>query len=122
MIEENLWPVVTKHFTNKPYIFQEDNAPCHKSRACETWKTENRLPVLLWPAQSPDLSPIENIWLIMKNKIKNRLYLVHNVEDLKAELLRAWFEIPVFHVQRLYSSLPRRCRQVLIQKGDITKY
>jgi hypothetical protein len=61
------------------FKFQDDNAPCHRSRT-----VQNDLPQLRWPAQSTDLSPIENIWLIMKNKIKNKLHLVHNVEDMKA--------------------------------------
>ena len=121
-LDNNLWQVVVKHFGNKPYLFQDDNAPCHRSRAVEEWKRQNHIPQLNWPPQSPDLSPIENIWLVIKNKIKNRLYLIRNIADLKSELMRAWMEVPLFYIQRLYSSLPRRCRQVLIQKGDITKY
>jgi transposase len=70
-LDNNLWQVVTKHFGREPFIFQDDNAPCHRSRVVEEWKRRNDLPQLPWPAQSPDLSPIENIWLIMKNKIKS---------------------------------------------------
>lgn len=121
-LDNNLWQIVAKHFSDKPYFFQDDNAPCHRSRAVEEWKRQNDLPQLIWPAQSPDLSPIENIWLLIKNKIKNRLYLIHSKTDLERELMRAWLETPLMYIHRLYESLPRRCRQVLIQKGDITKY
>ena len=121
-LDNNLWQVVAKHFGITPYLFQDDNAPCHRSRVVEEWKRQNQLTQLNWSAQSPDLSPIENVWLLMKNKIKNRLYPIRNIEDLKSELLRAWLQVPLVYVQSLYPSLPRRCRQVLIQKGDITKY
>jgi hypothetical protein len=30
-LDEFLWPVVTKQFGNSPFIFQDDNAPCHAS-------------------------------------------------------------------------------------------
>ena len=121
-LDDNLWPAVVKRYGSERWIFQDDNAPCHRSRQSEAWKHTNQIPQLSWPPQSPDLSPIENIWLLMKNTIKNRLYLIQNVADLKTQLLRAWNEVPLHYIQRLYSSLPRRCRQVLIQKGAITKY
>jgi hypothetical protein len=52
-------------FGREPFIFQDDNASC----IVEEWKRRNELSQLPSSAQSPDLSPIENIWLIMKNKI-----------------------------------------------------
>ena len=36
----------------------------------EEWKRQDQLTQLNWPAQSPELSPIENVWLLMKNKKK----------------------------------------------------
>jgi hypothetical protein len=124
-LDNNSWQVVTKHFGREPFIFQDDNAPCHRSRTIEEWKRQNDIPQLSWSlVRTIPWPKSDRKYLTYHKKLnkKNRLHLVHNVENLKAELLRAWFEIPVFHVQRLYSSLPRRCRQVLIQKGDIMKY
>jgi transposase len=108
-LDNNLWKVVAKHFRNTPYLFQDDNAPCHRSRIVEEWKGQNKLTQLNWLEQSPDLTPIENVWLLTKNQIKNRLYLIRNIEDLKSELLRAWLQVQLVDVQSLYSSFPRRC-------------
>jgi transposase len=31
---------------------------------------EAKIPVMDWPGNSPDLNPIENLWAIMKAKLK----------------------------------------------------
>lgn len=51
------------------FIFQQDNAPYHTGDAITEWMSKTRIPRLTWPAQSPDLSPIENIWAIIKNEL-----------------------------------------------------
>lgn len=98
-LDDNSWQAVVNHFGNKTWYFQDDNAPCHRSNESENWKHQNRIPQISWPPQSPDLSPIENVWLLMKNKIKNRLYLIRNVTDLKTQLTKAWNEIPLFCIK-----------------------
>jgi transposase len=55
--------------TGNKIIFQQDNAPCHTSfKMCEFF-SNNNIEVMMWPANSPDLSPIENIWGILKNNV-----------------------------------------------------
>ena len=61
VLDDNLWPVVVRHFSDRPWIFQEDNAPCHVSLRANQWKDENGIRTLLWPPQSPDLNIIENV-------------------------------------------------------------
>lgn len=29
IIENNVWPIIARHFTNNEYIYQDDNAPVH---------------------------------------------------------------------------------------------
>jgi hypothetical protein len=47
-----------RHFD---YVFQHDNARCHVARVCQDFLHQNHIRVLLWPALSPDLSPIEHL-------------------------------------------------------------
>lgn len=113
ILDDNICQIVFKQFGNYTWYFQDDNAPCHRSNKSENWKHYNRIPQISWPSQSPDLSSHKYIRLLMNNKIKNRLYLIRHVKDLKNQLTRAWNEIPLFYIQTLYTSVPKRCRVVM---------
>ena len=57
-------------------LFQQDGAPCHKAVSTLRWWRDNGVNVLSgWPANSPDLSPVEQVWAIMKRYILERFGL-----------------------------------------------
>ncbi len=51
-------------------LFQQDNAKPHTAAITTAWLRSRRVRLLNWPACSPDLSPIENIWHIINRKIR----------------------------------------------------
>ena len=76
-------------------MFQQDNAPAHTSKLTKSWFIENAIETLPWPAQSPDLNPIENIWDYLERQIRSRKHLSGTLEQLGQAILDEWGKIPI---------------------------
>ncbi len=60
-----------KLYGDADFIFQQDSAPAHTAKGTKSWFNDHGVTVLDWPANSPDLNPIENLWVIVKRKMRN---------------------------------------------------
>lgn len=122
ILEDNLWPVVARHFPQNDYIFQDDNAPVHRARTVIEYKLKNKIKTLTWPAQSPDLNIIENVWFRLKKELHNDANNINSVAELKDAIRAIWEKLPVEYIKSLYKTIPRRIRTVLRANGNVTKY
>ena len=75
-----------------------------------------------WPAQSPDLNIIENIWLYMKRELQKSAVDIATKNDLLREIQSVWRNIELNYIRNLYQSIPDRLNNVIEMKGHLTKY
>ena len=122
ILEDNLWPVIARHFPEQDCLFQDDNAPIHRANDVKNYKEENHINCLEWPAQSPDLNVIENVWLKMKIRLQQRVEVLNTADKLSAAIKDIWENLSVDYILGLYHSIPKRLRKVLKVKGEMTKY
>ncbi len=71
-------------------------------------------------ANSPDLNPIENLWGIVKRKMRDTR--PNNADELKATVKETWASIPPQQCHKLITSMPRWIEAVIKAKGAPTKY
>ncbi|KAI2647762.1 Transposable element Tcb2 transposase [Labeo rohita] len=69
-ISSGVIPAADQLYGDADFIFQQDLAPAHSAKATSTWFKDHGIPVLNWAANPPDLNPIENLWGIVKRKIR----------------------------------------------------
>ncbi|KAI2656116.1 Transposable element Tc1 transposase [Labeo rohita] len=94
----------TSCFKSSVKFPQSDLAPAHTAKSTKSWLNDHGVGVLDWPANSPDLNPIENLWDIVKRKMRNKR--PNNAEELKATVKETWASIPPQQCHRLITSMP----------------
>ena len=120
MLIDAMIPSAERLFNGDQFIFQQDNAPCHKARSGTELLQERQISAMNWPAQSPDFNPIENLWRILKKKVGQSKPT--NLNELWEKLQEAWRSITEEEITRLVNSMPQRIKSAIKNRGGSTKY
>lgn len=104
------------------HIFQHDGAPAHTSKKIKSLLRDFNVDVLDWPAQSPDMNLIENVWSILDQNVRRRGTKWKNKDELWRALGDEWEKLPDWIIDKLYNSMPDRVAALIKAKGGHTRY
>ena len=114
-------PFMRQHFRGRRQ-FQQDKILAHNARLKTKFLQRNNINVMNWPAKSPDMSPIENLWDELGRRVFQRrpphatlLQLCRAIED-------EWNNMLQRTVMTLFESMRRRCVACINANGSYTKH
>jgi len=123
VIDSVLLPDAKNEFgDDKSFVLQEDHCGPHRAITIKDYLAEKEVTRMKWPAQSPDLNPIENVWGYLKQQIRKRRTYPKNKDDLFAILSKLWDELPQEYLMDLACTMSNRVLAVEENKGRHTKY
>jgi hypothetical protein len=120
ILQKQMLPSARDLFPSSPYLFQQDKDPKHTAKPNKNYLQRKQVTVMEWPAQSPDLNPIENLWALLDKSVSGRRPKTE--DELFQILVEAWHNLDTSLLQALVESMPRRCQAVIENNGYPTKY
>jgi len=104
------------------FRFQQDGAPSHTAKVTKCWLADHSIPIFPHPPTSPDVSPIEPDWHILKSRLREYQPRPHNEATLRAAVLDIWDKITCAEIDQFIDRMPAVVQAVIDAKGGHTKY
>jgi hypothetical protein len=104
------------------YVFQQDGASIHRAKWTKEWLDSQQIAVMDWPAKSPDLNPIKNVWGKLARTVYDNGMQYGTKEELKKAIEDAWNDLDPNYLKQLVQTMDKRCIQVIERKGVVTDY
>ena len=107
-------PNIRDTFENK-FVLYMDNDTKHVLVETLKWYSSYEIEIERGPPHSPDINPIENVWGIIKKKLKRHEF--KNVDELKTRVKSSYDETPISAIQNWVDSVWDRYKRVLAIDG-----
>lgn len=116
VLHDHLLPAASVYYGDHSWRLQQDNATPHTAASTREWLHQNVPIVLSWPPNSADLSPIENIWAVMKPKVEKAT--VENFSEFADVVEKIWNELDPFMMRNFINTMPLRMQACVDLHGD----
>ncbi|GFW28042.1 transposable element Tc1 transposase [Trichonephila clavipes] len=120
--EERMLNSCVMHHHTHPAPGIMDNARPYVARIVQRFFVNHQIELLPWPARSPDLSPIENTWSMVTQRLTQISPPAAPPDQLWQREETAWSAVPQEHIQSLFESMPRRVAAVISNNGGYSGY
>ncbi len=103
-------------------IWMDDGARYYTSKMNTAYCHHVELICMDWPAQSPELNPIENLWRIIKIQVSAQHHQIHLLESMKEVIKEEWKKLTKEDFCACIESMPKWCKLVIKAWGGSIKY
>ena len=106
----------------EPFVLEEDNDGGHGTRTRTNIVQERRQAIDHYanPPVSPDMSIIERVWRVLKQRMKRRKPTT--IDEMEQALKEEWDAIPMEYINRLVKEMPERVKELRTRQGLSTRY
>ncbi|GFS74846.1 transposable element Tc3 transposase [Trichonephila clavipes] len=94
----------------------DDNAPCHRAVLIDDFLEMENIQRMSWPANSPDLNPIEHVWDMLGRQIAALSHPPSSVTELKRSLQEAWNRLSPQLIHHLIASMINHCARTWLSE------
>jgi transposase len=98
----------------------EDNASQHTAKLTKQLHCLNGIDNVCWPANSPDLNPIENVWRLLKQRVAKRH--PRTLVELRQCIEKEWAGLELSDFARYIENMGERCQAVVDARGGHMKW
>ncbi len=117
-----LRPIVVPFSHEHHLMLQHVNAQPHVARICTQFLEAENIPVLAWPVYSPDMSPIEHVWDALDRRIRQRVPVPANIQQLCTAIEEEWTNIQQATINNLINPMRWRCVALREANCGYTRY